>query len=142
MENFTKSILNYFATYTETRFRFQTKICYTWTDDIFTAELSVFPEFQKRILDSIKNNGLLNISIKQGEYSVSLNEDDFKKALLQKVETNYNLEFLKSCIEQAKTDLSKTESDKIIISGNDKNTKDNAKIVNKAQKLFLSNSVF
>jgi len=120
MNTFTKSILNYFATYTETRFRFQTKIRYKWTDDSLTAELSVFPEFQKKVLDSIKNKAVLNISVKQGEYSVSLSEDDFKKALLQKLETNYNLEFLKDCIEQVRTQLRKTESDKTIIAGDNK----------------------
>ena len=128
MEKFTKSILNYFATYTETRFRFQTKISYKWTDDLLTAEMSVFPEFQKKVLDSIKNKGLLNIAIKQGEYSVSLDEDEFKSALTQKLEINYNLDFLKSCIDQAKTHLSKTESDKVIISG-DNNKKNDAELV-------------
>jgi hypothetical protein len=39
MDKFTKSILNYFATYTETRFRFQTKISYKWTDDLLTADM-------------------------------------------------------------------------------------------------------
>jgi len=129
MEKFTKSILNYFATYTETRFRFQTKISYKWTGDLLTAEMSVFPEFQKKVLDSIKNKGLLNISIRQGEYSISLNEDDFKNVLIQKLETNYSLDFLKSCVDQAKAGLSKTESDKVIISGEDKAKASNAEVV-------------
>ncbi|MBL7132115.1 MAG: AAA family ATPase, partial [Candidatus Omnitrophica bacterium] len=129
MEKFTKSILNYFATYTETRFRFQTKISYKWTDDLLTAEMSVFPEFQKKVLDSVKNKGLLNISIRQGEYSVSLNEDDFKNALVQKLDKNYSLDFLKSCIDQAKVHLSKTESDKVIVSGDDIDKRNGAEIV-------------
>jgi hypothetical protein len=129
MEKFTKSILNYFATYTETRFRFQTKIRYKWTDDIFTAELSVFPEFQKKVLDSIKNKSVLNISVKQGEYSVSLSEDDFKKALLKKLDTNYNLEFLENCIEQARAQLRKAESDKTIIAGGNKDARDNTEVI-------------
>ncbi len=115
MNTFTKSILNYFATYTETRFRFQTRIRYRWTDDSLTTELSVFPEFQKKVLDCIKNKTELNISVKQGEYSVSLSGDDFKKSLLQELETDYNLEFLKNCIEQTRMQLRKTESDKTTI---------------------------
>ena len=74
MEKFTKSILNYFTTYTETRFRFDTKIGYKWTDDIFTAEFSVFPDFQKKILSAIKDKGALDVSVKKGEYSVSIDE--------------------------------------------------------------------
>ncbi len=129
MNTFTKSILNYFATYTETRFRFQTRIRYRWTDDSLTTELSVFPEFQKKVLDSIKNKTELSISVKQGEYSVSLSEDDFKKSLLQELETDYNLEFLENCIEQTRMQLRKTESDTTIIAEDNKDTKDNTTVV-------------
>ncbi|MFH1823755.1 MAG: hypothetical protein ABH873_00795 [Candidatus Firestonebacteria bacterium] len=120
MEKFTKSILNYFATYTETRFRFDTKIGYKWTDDSFTAELSVFPDFQKKVLDSIKEKGVLDISVKKGEYSVSIDEDDFKKELFQRLDSHYNLDFLKKCIELTRSKLKKTESDKLIVSGEGK----------------------
>jgi len=53
MKKFAKSILNYFATYTETRFNFRKKIDYKWTDDSLTSDLSVFPDFQKKILDAL-----------------------------------------------------------------------------------------
>jgi signal recognition particle GTPase len=129
MDKFTKSILNYFATYTETRFRFQTKISYKWTDDLLTAEMSVFPEFQKKVLNSIKNKGLLDISIKQGEYAVSLDGDEFKKFLVQKLDTNYSFDFLKNCIEQAKLTLTKTESDKVVLVGDSKDKKNGTELI-------------
>ena len=44
MKKFAKSILNYFATYTETRFNFRKKIDYKWTDDSLTSDLSVFTQ--------------------------------------------------------------------------------------------------
>jgi len=120
MEKFTKSILNYFATYTETRFRFDTKIGYKWTDDIFTADLSVFPDFQKKVLSLIKDRGVLDISVKKGEYSVSIDEVSFKRELFQRLNTHYNIDFLKNCIGQARDKLKKIESDKLIISGEGK----------------------
>jgi hypothetical protein len=124
MEKFAKSILNYFATYTETRFNFQKKIDYKWTNDHLTSELSVFSEFQQKILSTIKNKESFQFSVKKGEYSISLDEDTFKKELLQQLETNYNLDFLKSCLRQSCDKLIKTESDKIIISGTGKRTED------------------
>lgn len=120
MEKFVKSILNYFATYTETRFRFDTKIGYKWTDDSLTAELSVFPEFQKKILGSIREKSVLDISIKKGEYSVSVDEDDFKKELFQSLDSHYSTEFLMNCIEQTRNKLKKNENDKVIIMGDGK----------------------
>jgi len=117
MEKFAKSILNYFATYTETRFSFQRKIDYKWTDSSLTADLSVFPKFQQEILASIKNGKSLNFIVKKGQYSVALDQDLLKASLLKRLESNYNLDFLKSCIVQAQAKLSKTESDKRIVAG-------------------------
>ena len=120
MEKFTKSILNYFATYTETRFRFDTKIGYKWTDDIFTADLSVFPDFQKKILNLIKDRKALDISVKKGEYSVSIDEVSFKRELFQRLNDHYTIDFLKNCIGQARDKLKNIESDKLIILGEGK----------------------
>ena len=71
MEQFAKSILNYFATYTETRFNFRKKIDYKWTDNTFTSDLSVFPDFQKNILSTIKEGISFNLSVKRALSSVS-----------------------------------------------------------------------
>ena len=117
MERFTKSILNYFAAYTETRFNFRRKIDYIWTNDSLTSDLSVFPEFQQKILSSIKDGSAFNLSVKKGEYSISLDQESFRSELFKKLESNYNLEFLNSCIQQAHDRLAKTESDKVIILG-------------------------
>lgn len=138
MEKFAKSILNYFATYTETRFNFQKKVDYKWTDDHLTAELSVFSEFQQKILSTIKNKEQFQFSVKKGEYSISLDEDSFKKELLQQLETNYNLAFLKICLKQSYDKLIKTESDKIIISGTGKKTEGEIKSNPDFQKRVLS----
>ena len=105
MKKFAKSILNYFATYTETRFNFRKKIDYKWTDDSLTSDLSVFPDFQKKILGSIKNGKKFNFEIKRGEYKVGLDENTFKQKLVNKLESDYNLEYLKTCIKQSRDKL-------------------------------------
>jgi very-short-patch-repair endonuclease len=117
MKEFTKSILNYFATYTETRFSFQKKADYKWTDNVFTVDLSVFPEFQKKILASIKNGDPFCIAVHKNEYSVSLDQDFFKNDLLNKLTTNYGLEFINSCIQQVSNKMMRVESDKVVLLG-------------------------
>ena len=52
MKNFAKSILNYFAAFNETRFRFSSKLPYEWSNDPFTLDFSVFPAFEKQLLDA------------------------------------------------------------------------------------------
>jgi len=121
MKKFAKSILNYFATYTETRFNFQKKIDYKWTDDSLTSDLSVFPDFQKKILDSIKKGEKFSFEIKRGDYKVSVSEDEFKQKLIDKLESDYNLEYLKSCIKQSEDRLLKLYGNKIILSGEEGN---------------------
>jgi len=117
MKKFAKSILNYFATYTETRFNFRKKKDYKWTDDSLTSDLSVFPDFQKKILGSIKNGKKFNFEIKRGEYKVGLDENTFKQKLVNKLESDYNLEYLKTCIKQSKDKLLNLYGDKIILLG-------------------------
>jgi very-short-patch-repair endonuclease len=102
MKNFSKSILNYFATYNETRFRFSKKIPYAWTNDELTLDFSVFPELERKLLFAIVEEKPLSVKIQKGEYQVSIDQDLLKERLLKKIEENYNFEYLQSCIEQSK----------------------------------------
>ena len=43
MSKLPKQILNYFATFTETRFNFRRLINYKWTNNELTLDLSFFP---------------------------------------------------------------------------------------------------
>jgi superfamily I DNA and/or RNA helicase/very-short-patch-repair endonuclease len=122
MKEFTKSILNYFATYTETRFSFQKKAEYKWTDNGFTVDFSVFPEFQKKILTSIKDGEPFCITVKKNEYSISLDQDFFKNDLLKMLDTNYGIAFMNICVDQVRTKLMKTEGDKVILFGDGSKT--------------------
>jgi very-short-patch-repair endonuclease len=100
MKNFAKSILNYFATFNETRFRFSRKLPYEWSDDSFTCDLSVFPKFQKELISSIVLGKPLHIEIRKGEHIVSLDSTEVKEALLSTVESKFNVNFLQNCIDQ------------------------------------------
>ena len=100
MEKFTKSILNYFATYTETRFRFDKKIDYFWTDDEFTCDLSIFPDFQNEISQYVQDGIPFDLNIQKGQYTIELEEEQFKEALQKSLSDSYNIEYLKTCISQ------------------------------------------
>lgn len=100
MKNFAKSILNYFAAYNETRFRFGSKLSYEWSDDSFTLDFSVFPAFQKKLIDSIVLGTPFRFDIKKGEYIVTLDAEVFKKALLLLFEIELNQAFLEGCIDE------------------------------------------
>ncbi len=65
-----KEILNYFATFTETRFNFRRLINYKWTNSELTLDFSLFPEFQNQLLEKIKNGDLTPIAITQNQYSI------------------------------------------------------------------------
>lgn len=112
MKNFAKSILNYFAAFNETRFRFGSKLSYEWSDDSFTLDFSVFPDFQKQLIDSIVRGETFQFNIQKDEYSVRLDSNEFKKALLSLFETDLNGVYLESCIEQCRAQLRETDPDK------------------------------
>ncbi|HEY5536174.1 MAG TPA: AAA domain-containing protein [Ignavibacteria bacterium] len=116
MNKFAKSILNYFAAFTETRFNFGRKIDYAWTDDSLTADLSVFPEFQKKVLSEIKSGKTLNISIKKNEYCIKIDSNIFKNSLLNSLNEKYDINFLKQIIDEVKEN--NTNCNNNIILGN------------------------
>lgn len=76
MANLPKQILNYFATFTETRFNFKRLINYRWTDNEFTLDLSLYPDFQRSLLDSIRNGVLADITIAPGQHTLAINKEE------------------------------------------------------------------
>ncbi len=105
MKNFAKSVLNYFAAFNETRFRFSRKLPYEWTDDPYTLDLSVFPVFQKQLLDSITQGTPITIEVRKGDHTVSLDSEEVKEKLNPAIDLNLNAEFLKTVIENKRTQI-------------------------------------
>jgi len=82
MQNLTKSVLNYYSTYNETRFRFDTKIAFAWTDDDLTLDIPFFPDVSDKLLSSVLSGNKINLEINPKEYSINLDKDIFIKNLL------------------------------------------------------------
>jgi hypothetical protein len=78
---FAKSILNYFATYTETRFRFNTRLPFAWEDNALTLDLSVYPDFEKQVLACLSSGQPLDLEVRPGDYAVCLDMDEVRRAL-------------------------------------------------------------
>lgn len=101
MQNFAKSILNYFATYNETRFRFTTRVAQKWTNDELSLDFSVFPEFEKEIIHQLNKNNEIKIAVDPKQYIVGLDEEDFSSRLRSLVD-----DFLsEDSLEKIKTEL-------------------------------------
>ena len=62
MKNFAKSILNYFATYNETRFNFKKKIAYSWTNNELTLDLSIFEKFTSNLFVQLTKDKNVNFT--------------------------------------------------------------------------------
>jgi hypothetical protein len=100
MKNFAKSVLNYFAAFNETRFRFSRKLPYEWSGDSFTLDLSVFPGFQKELLDAIATGNRLTFEIKKEQYTVAIDHDTFIATLKTAFTEQLNHDFLKAIIDE------------------------------------------
>ena len=92
MQNFAKSILNYFATYTETRFRFSTKqLAFQWADsvqhDLSVLDLGVFPQVQRLISDCVAANQPIQVTIQKGEHIIRLDGQRVTRQLLSFLES-------------------------------------------------------
>jgi len=82
MHNLTKSILNYYSTYNETKFRFDTKIAFAWTDDDLTLDIPFFPDVSDKLISTILTGNKINLEVNPKEYSIKLDKDLFIKSLL------------------------------------------------------------
>jgi len=98
MSNLPKQILNYFATFTETRFNFRRLINYKWTNNELTLDLSFFPSFQLVLLKKIIDGDLSPLCIKQNEYTIVLNKDIFLLEVNKLLQDNFNTSYLENCI--------------------------------------------
>jgi hypothetical protein len=105
VRNFAKSVLNYFATYTETRFRFATKrLAYQWADDLHLTldvlDLAVFPDVQSRILDCVAASKPIQIAVQKGEHVIGLVGRPVVERLMDHVDARDSVADLESLLKE------------------------------------------
>ncbi len=104
------SILNYFASFTETKFNFRTLINYRWTNNELTLDLVLFQDFQNSLLKKIKSGDNSQLTIQRNEHTLILPGNEIKQEIDKILSDEFNLTYLKSCIKQEKEKISKKES--------------------------------
>jgi hypothetical protein len=105
VRNFAKSILNYFAAFSETRFRFSRKLPYEWSDDPLTLDFSVFPAFQRELLAAVAAGTPFSLRVENGKYAIALDPLAVTGELVSFVQSSLHKEFLASLVEKAKAKL-------------------------------------
>lgn len=109
MNNLPKQVLNYFATFTETRFNFRRLINYKWTNTEHTLDFSFFPKFESNLIDLIKNGELEPIAITQGEYAISIKKDDILDKTLDAIKEEFDSQLLEKLITEEENNLKISE---------------------------------
>ncbi len=99
VKNLPKQILNYFATFTETKFRFGSSLNYCWTDNEFTLDLSLFPEFQRELLLRVRNGTPSPLTVARGQYALSLPKATLRAELDTLLKDTYDMSYLTACMQ-------------------------------------------
>jgi hypothetical protein len=111
MRNFAKSVLNYFAAFNETRFRFSRKLPYEWSNDSFTLDLSVFPSFEQKLIEAIAQGSPFRFEVSKEQYSVRIDPEAIRAALANSLEGELSKDFLESLVEQKREQLEESQGD-------------------------------
>lgn len=100
---FVKSILNYYAAFTETRFSNRSTLSYKWnTDANLSLDVSFFSEFNKIWLGKLKDPDQQSIIVRPDEHKIEASFDAFKEKLSDALKTTCSMAFLKDCIDEEK----------------------------------------
>jgi hypothetical protein len=104
MRNFSKSILNYFAAFNETRFLFGTKkLAFRWVDNeghsFNVLDLAIFPEVQDRMLRCIAEHQPVSLSITRNEFAISISCELVAKRVLAHIRAEYGAAALEALLK-------------------------------------------
>jgi superfamily I DNA and/or RNA helicase len=106
MNNLPKQILNYFATFTETRFNFRRLINYKWTNNELTLDFSFFPQFQTKLLEKIKTGDMSPVSVKQDEQTIVIPKDQITAEIEKVLIKDFNSAYIDKCQNEEVTNIS------------------------------------
>jgi len=102
MSELSKKLLNYYATFTETKFNFSRLITYRWSDDELSLDFGIYPEFTNKLLESATTEDTKSITVKKGQYVVTIKADAILAPIMDSLKNDYSVEFLERCINDSK----------------------------------------
>jgi superfamily I DNA and/or RNA helicase len=119
-QKLSSQILNYFATFTETRFNFRRTVEYSWKNDETTLDFSVFPDFQDLILEKVKHGDFTPLTLRPNQFIIPLPGEKVLAYLQKEIENSFSCDYLEVCIDQ---EIKKIENATVMVSDSHKGTK-------------------
>lgn len=103
MSQFVKSILNYYAAFTETRFSNKSTLNYKWLDDAnLTLDLSFFTEFFHLWVTKLEKNDLAPVDIRANQFKREIPVASFLAKLTGLLDAAFNQECLQKILSEEK----------------------------------------
>ncbi|MCX5809948.1 MAG: AAA domain-containing protein [Proteobacteria bacterium] len=100
---FVKSILNYYAAFTETRFSNRSTLSYRWHADAnLNLDISFLSEFYKVCLEKLRSGDLQDVVVSPNQYNIEIPLNRLKNRILETLNTALTLPVLSQCIDDAK----------------------------------------
>ena len=102
MSELSKKLLNYYATFTETKFNFSRLITYRWSNDELSLDCGIYPEFTNKLIQSATTAETKSLVVKKGQYVITIKADDILTPMMDSLKNDYSVEFLHRCISDSK----------------------------------------
>jgi hypothetical protein len=103
MSQFVKSILNYYAAFTETRFSNRSTLNYKWLDDTnLTLDLSFFTDFFRVWIAKLENNDLSPVNVCANQFKFEIPSSHFRSQLSELIEGSFNQDRFQQFLQEEK----------------------------------------
>lgn len=103
MSQFVKSILNYYAAFTETRFSNKSTLNYKWLDDAnLTLDLSFFTDFFRTWVAKLENNDLYPVDVCANQYKLEIPATRFLSKFSELLDGAFNQERFNAFLAEEK----------------------------------------
>lgn len=101
MSQFVKSILNYYAAFTETRFSNKSTLNYKWLDDAnLTLDLSFFTDFFRTWIAKLDAHDLNPVDVCANQFKLEIPSTRFRTKLSELLEGSFNQECLQKFLAE------------------------------------------
>ena len=101
MSQFVKSILNYYAAFTETRFSNKSTLNYKWLDDAnLSLDLSFFADFFKIWATKLETGDRNPVEVRANQYKIDIPATRFRAKLSEILESEFNQECLRKYLTE------------------------------------------
>lgn len=114
MSQFVKSILNYYAAFTETRFSNKSTLNYKWLDDAnLTLDISFFSDFFQLWITKLESNDRGPVDVRANQFTRDIPVARFQKKLCDLLEGSFNRECLQKFLAEEKEGKALSSADEL-----------------------------